>query len=73
MTQKQVSLSDQIPMTRGQLVTIMEDAFMDGWRKGNWSEWGSPESFLEFYKQEGDSSETTTAIEGLKSGETDVD
>ncbi|QEQ94963.1 hypothetical protein pEaSNUABM56_00187 [Erwinia phage pEa_SNUABM_56] len=73
MSAKQVTLNDPIPMTRGQLITIIEDAFVDGWKKGHWSEWGSAESFLEFYKEEGDSCETTTALEGLKSGETDVD
>ena len=73
MPAKQVSLNDKIPMTRGELITIIEDAFSDGWTKGHWSEWGGPESFLEHHKEEGDSCETTIALDGLKSGETDVD
>lgn len=73
MSAKQVSLNDNIPMTRGELITIIEDAFIDGWKKGEWSEWGSAESFLEHHKEEDDSSETTIALDGIKSGETDVD
>ena len=73
MSAKQVSLTDQITISRMELITIIEDAFIDGWNKGHWSEWGGPESFLKHHKEEGDSCETTIALDGLKSGETDVD
>lgn len=73
MSSKQVSLTDQFTISRVELITIIEDSFIDGWKKGHWSEWSSAEAFLEFYKEEGDSCETTTVLEGLRTGETDVD
>ena len=68
-----LSLADQITLSRMELITIIEDAFIDGWNKGHWSEWGGPESFLKHHKEYGDSCETTIALDGIKSGETDVD
>lgn len=73
MENKNVSLNDVIPMTRGELITVIEDAFIDGWKKSQWSEWIGPEEFLEEHKDYDDSSETTIALDGIKSGETDGD
>lgn len=72
MTAKQVTLNDPIPMTRGQLITIIEDAFIDGW-KTNDIDWCGPKGYLKHHKEYGESCETTVALDGLKSGETDVD
>ncbi|BBK09235.1 hypothetical protein [Klebsiella phage 05F01] len=55
-----------ITLTPLELITIMEDAFIDGWNKAEQNEWWDPKLFLELYKEEGDSSETTTAIEDIK-------
>ncbi|QGZ16253.1 hypothetical protein Hena1_00770 [Erwinia phage Hena1] len=72
MSAKQVSLSDQITISRLELITIVEDAFADGWKTKD-NDWSGPEDYLRLHKEYGDSCETTIALDGLKSGETDVD
>lgn len=54
-----------ITLTPLELITIMEDAFIDGWNKND-CDWVGPVEFLAHYKEYDDSSETTTAIEGIK-------
>ena len=54
-----------ITLTPLELITIMEDAFIDGWNTKD-CDWIGPEDFLSFSKEYGDKSETTTAIEGIK-------
>lgn len=39
-------MSDKIVLTRLELRTIMEDAFIDGWKQGEDSDWFDPEDFL---------------------------
>lgn len=67
MSVKRVSLNDPIPMTRGQLITIIEDAFIDGWKTHD-SDWAGPEAYLKKHKEYNESSETTIAIDNLKEG-----
>lgn len=72
MSSKQVSLLDKITISRMDLITIIEDAFADGW-KTNDNSWSGPEHYLRLHKEYGDSCETTIALDGIKSGETDDD
>lgn len=72
MSAKQVSLADQITISRMELIIIIEDAFIDGWKTKD-IDWCGPEGYLKHHKEYGESCETTIALDGLKSGETDVD
>lgn len=54
-----------ITLTPLELITIMEDAFIDGWNTKD-CDWVGPEEFLAFHKEYGDKSETTLAIDGIK-------
>ncbi|MCJ8478653.1 hypothetical protein MOO17_11490 [Escherichia coli] len=56
-----------IQLTRQELITIMEDAFIDGWKTQNY-DWSGPEDFLRLHKEYDESSETTIAIDDLKAG-----
>lgn len=67
MSVERASLNDPIPMTRGQLITIIEDAFIDGWKTHD-NDWVGPEAYLEKHKEYNESSETTIAIDNLKEG-----
>jgi len=60
-------LKQEVTMTRLELITVMEDAFIDGWNKKD-CDWYNPQDFLEAHKQYGESSETTIAIDNLKEG-----
>lgn len=58
-----VQKPDIIQLTRQELITIMEDAFIDGWKQCSDGDFYEPEDFL----QDG-SSETVTAIADIKAG-----
>lgn len=60
-------LNEVITMSRLELIIIMEDAFIDGWKTKD-SDWASPEDYLELHKEYNDKSETTMAIDLLKEG-----
>ncbi|HCJ8320371.1 hypothetical protein JR325_gp102 [Escherichia phage tuntematon] len=58
---------DTITLTRQELITIIEDAFIDGWNTQD-NDWGGPEAFLEHHKAYGEFCETTVALDNLKEG-----
>ena len=58
---------DIIQLTRQELITIMEDAFIDGWKTQD-HDWSGPEDFLRLHREYDESSETTVAIDDLKAG-----
>lgn len=60
-------LKEKLTLTRLELITIMEDAFIDGWNKND-NAWTDAEAFLAHHKEYDDSSETTIAIDDLKMG-----
>ena len=60
-------LKETLTLTRLELITIMEDAFIDGWNKND-NAWMDAEAFLAFHKEYDESSETTIAIDNLKMG-----
>lgn len=55
----------KVTMTRLELLTIIEDAFIDGWKTHD-NDWVGPEAYLEKHKEYNESSETTIAIDDLK-------
>lgn len=44
-------MNDKIVLTRLELRTIMEDAFIDGWKQGQDSDWFNPEDFLKDHEE----------------------
>lgn len=58
------SLSDKITLTRLELKTIIEDAFIDGWNTQD-NDWCGPQAYLESHEEYGDSCETTEALKNL--------
>ncbi len=58
------NLNDKISLTKLELKTIIEDAFIDGWNTKD-NDWASAEYYLKLHKQYGDSCETTDALENL--------
>lgn len=60
-------VNDKITLTRQELVTMIEDAFIDGWNTQD-SDWSSAEAYLKHHKQYRDSCETTVALDHIKSG-----
>lgn len=65
-------MSKDIHLTREELQTIMEDAFIDGWKQGQESDWYDAEDFLYYHTtapvDEQTHSETTLALIDLKAG-----
>lgn len=59
-------ISDKIILTRQELVTIIEDAFIDGWNTKD-SDWYRAEDYLEHHKDYNESCETTIALDDIKS------
>lgn len=66
-------MTDKITLTRLELKTIIEDAFIDGWKQGQESDWFNPEDFLEDHENlvvlEETQCETAIAIQNLMKGE----
>lgn len=60
--------NDKITLTRLELKTIIEDAFIDGWNTKD-CDWVSPEGYLAHHEEFGYSCETTEAIKNLMEGE----
>ncbi len=44
-------MSDEITLTRLELKTIIEDAFIDGWKQGQDSDWFEAEDFLKDHEE----------------------
>lgn len=42
-------MNKDIHLTREELQTIMEDAFIDGWKQGQESDWYDAEDFLYYH------------------------
>lgn len=65
-------MNKDIHLTREELQTIMEDAFIDGWKQGQESDWYDAEDFLYYHRtapvDEQTHSETTLALIDLKAG-----
>lgn len=65
-------MSKDIHLTRDELQTIVEDAFIDGWKQGQESDWYDAEDFLYYHMtapvDEQTHSETTLALIDLKAG-----
>lgn len=57
-------LDEKITLTKLELKTIIEDAFIDGWKTQD-NDWSSPESYLENHDEFGDSCETNEALKNL--------
>ena len=57
-------MSNEITLTKQELRTIIEDAFIDGWNKQD-NDWASAEAFLEHHEEYNDSCETTEALKNL--------
>ena len=60
-------LTETVTMTRLELITVMEDAFIDGWKTKD-NDWSGPEDYLRLHKEYSESSETTVAIDDLREG-----
>ena len=63
-------MNDKIVLTRLELKTIIEDAFIDGWKQGQESDWYDAEDFLHYHanpdgSEEETQSETTIALKNL--------
>lgn len=65
-------MNKDIHLTREELQTIMEDAFIDGWKQCQESNWYDAENFLYYHMtvpvDEPTHSETTLALIDLKAG-----
>lgn len=59
-------MSNKIELTKEELITIIEDAFIDGWNTKD-RDWAGAESYLKHHKEYGDSCETTVALDDLRS------
>lgn len=57
-------MSDEITLTKEELKTIIEDAFIDGWNTQD-NDWASAEAYLEHHASYGDECETTIALKNL--------
>lgn len=57
-------MSDKIVLTREELKTIIEDAFIDGWNTQD-NDWYSAEKYLEHHAEYGEECETTVALKNL--------
>lgn len=57
-------MSDKIVLTRLELKTIIEDAFIDGWNTQD-NDWASAKAYLEHHNEYGDECETTIALKNL--------
>ena len=44
-------MSDKIVLTHDELKTIIEDAFIDGWKQGQDSDWFNAEDFLQDHEE----------------------
>lgn len=68
-TSGMLPMNDKIVLTRLELRTIMEDAFIDGWKQGEDSDWFDPEDFLKDHEDpvilEETKCETAVAIKNL--------
>lgn len=60
-------MSDKIVLTRDELKTIIEDAFIDGWNTQD-VDWVSAEAYLKHHADYGDECETTIALKNLMEG-----
>lgn len=60
-------MNDKIVLTRLELKTIIEDAFIDGWNTQD-NDWASAEAYLEHHNEYGDECETTIALKNLMEG-----
>lgn len=60
-------MRDKITLTRLELKTIIEDAFIDGWNTQD-NDWASAEAYLEHHAVYGDECETTIAFKNLMEG-----
>lgn len=62
-------MTDKIVLTRLELKTIIEDAFIDGWKQGQDSDWFNAEDFLYDHEEpfilEKTQCETVLAIKNL--------
>nr|DAY73780.1 MAG TPA: hypothetical protein [Caudoviricetes sp.] len=61
-------MSDKITLTKEELKTIIEDAFIDGWNTQD-NDWVSAEAYLRHHASYGDECETTIALKNLMEGE----
>lgn len=57
-------MNDKIILTREELKTIIEDAFIDGWNTQD-SDWFSAEAYLKQHAKYGEECETTVALKNL--------
>lgn len=57
-------MNDKIVLTRLELKTIIEDAFIDGWNTQD-DDWYSAEKYLEHHAEYGEECETTVALKNL--------
>ena len=74
LTEKSENMHDKIVLTRLEIKTIIEDAFIDGWKQGQESDWYDAEDFLHYHvnpdgSEEETQSETTIALKNLMEGE----
>lgn len=60
-------IDNKITLTREELITIIEDAFIDGWNTKD-SDWAYAEGYLNHHKEYNDSCETTIALDNIRSG-----
>lgn len=63
-------MTEKISLTRLELKTIIEDAFIDGWKQCADSDWFLAQDFLEYYTspdgaEEESQSETIVALKNL--------
>lgn len=57
-------MNDKIILTRLELKTIIEDAFIDGWNTQD-NDWASAEAYLEHHNEYHEECETTIALKNL--------
>ncbi|WNL63440.1 hypothetical protein [Citrobacter phage Tr1] len=57
----------KIVLTPQELITIIEDAFIDGWNTQD-NDWASAEAYLEHHNEYDDECETTIALKNLMEG-----
>lgn len=58
---------EKLTLTRSELITIIEDAFIDGWNQQD-NDWAGSDYYLKKHKKYGDGCETTIVIDNLKAG-----
>lgn len=57
--------NEKLTLTRLELKTIIEDAFIDGWNTQD-NDWSGPGAYLELHEEFGDSCETTDLLKDLQ-------